>query len=80
MAQKKNAKHGAEQGMEGGERPSKAKYRGLAERWRRLAADATTPHTRNHLLKLARQCEFLALGTGTARYEPEELGFPGGAP
>jgi hypothetical protein len=29
-------------------------------RWRRLAVEATTPHTKSHLLKLAQQCEFLA--------------------
>ena len=43
-------------------RGSAAGYRSLADRWRRLAEDATTPRTRNHLLGLARQCEFLALG------------------
>jgi hypothetical protein len=66
--------------MEGAEPPSKAKYRRLAERWRRLAADATTPHTRNHLLKLARQCEFLALGGRPAGDASEEPEFLGGAP
>jgi hypothetical protein len=46
--------------MDGVARTSKTEYQRLAERWRRLAADATTPHARNHLLTLARQCEFLA--------------------
>ena len=41
-------------------RASRGEYRRLAVRWRRLAAEATTPQTRNHLLTLARQCEFLA--------------------
>ena len=41
---------------------SAQQYRSLAVRWRRLAADATTPRARNHLLTLARQCEFLADG------------------
>jgi len=63
--------------MDLGERLSTTAYQRLAERWRRLAADATTPQTRNHLLTLARQCEFLALGVGTARDEPEEPGFLG---
>ena len=66
--------------MEGAPRPSKSEYRRLAERWRRLAEDATTPKTRNHLLKLARQCEFLALGIGTARDASEEPEFFGGSP
>ena len=66
--------------MEGATRPSKTEYRRLAERWRRLAVDATTPQTRDHLLKLARQCEFIALGNQPARDEPEEPEFLGGAP
>ena len=41
-------------------RASAAAYRQLGERWRRLAAEATTAGARNHLLSLARQCEFLA--------------------
>ena len=49
--------------MDLSERPSAAGYRSLAVRWRQLAADATTPKARNHLLTLARQCEFLAGGT-----------------
>ena len=57
--------------MDLGERLSTTAYQRLAERWRRLAVDATTPQTRNHLLTLARQCEFLALGVGVARDEPE---------
>jgi hypothetical protein len=60
--------------MDGAVRVSTVEYQRLAERWRRLAADATTPRARNHLLTLARQCEFLALGLGTARDEPEEPG------
>jgi len=54
----------AEQGMDGATRMSKTEYHRLAERWRRLAADATTAQTRNHLLTLARQCEFLASNVG----------------
>jgi hypothetical protein len=50
--------------MDGAVRTSKTEYERLAERWRRLAADATTPQTRNHLLTLARQCEFLAGNAG----------------
>jgi hypothetical protein len=61
--------------MDGAARISKTGYQNLAERWRRLAADATTPGARNHLLTLARQCEFLALGVGTARDAPEEPGL-----
>ena len=41
---------------------SAQQYRSLAVRWRGLAADATTARARNHLLTLARQCEFLADG------------------
>ena len=63
--------------MEGAVGLSTTEYQCLAERWRRLAADATTAQMRNHLLTLARQCEFLALGVGTARDEPEEPGFLG---
>jgi len=43
-------------------RVSGAEYRRLAARWRRLAEDATTQKARNHLLGLARQCEFLGCG------------------
>jgi hypothetical protein len=50
--------------MDGATRMSKTEYDRLAERWRRLAADATTAQTRNHLLTLARQCEFLASNGG----------------
>jgi hypothetical protein len=46
--------------MDGVGRLSGTQYRRLAARWRRLAEDATTPQTREHLLALARQCEFLA--------------------
>jgi hypothetical protein len=46
-------------------RISSREYRRLATRWRQLAAEATTPKTRNHLLTLARQCEFLAGGADT---------------
>jgi len=46
--------------MDGVGRVSPGEYGRLAARWRRLAEDATTPRTRNHLLMLARQCEFLA--------------------
>jgi hypothetical protein len=58
---------------------SKTQYRGLAARWRQLAAEATTPKTRNHLLTLARQCEFLAGGgvVSEAQPEPEIAGQPG---
>jgi hypothetical protein len=63
--------------MDGAAPLSTTEYQRLAERWRRLAADATTPHTRNHLLALARQCEFLALGLGTARDAPEAPGLLG---
>jgi hypothetical protein len=54
---------------------SKGEYRRLAARWRRLAVEATTPKTRNHLLTLARQCEFLAGGDSmpvVAADAPEE--------
>jgi hypothetical protein len=61
--------------MDGATRMSKTEYQRLAERWRRLAADATTPQTRNHLLTLARQCEFLALGIEVARDQAEEPGL-----
>ena len=61
--------------MELGERLSEKQYRSLAERWRQLAAEATTPHAKNHLLKLARQCEFLGGGVGRARGEAEEPGL-----
>jgi hypothetical protein len=63
--------------MDGAARISKSEYQRLAERWRRLAADATTPRARDHLLTLARQCEFLALGVEAARDVPEEPGFLG---
>lgn len=48
--------------MDRSEPLSKGEYQRLAERWRQLAADATTQQIRNRLLTLARQCEFLALG------------------
>jgi hypothetical protein len=48
--------------MDRSEPLSKGEYQRLAERWRQLAADATTQQIRNRLLALARQCEFLALG------------------
>jgi hypothetical protein len=51
-----------------GERLSVRQYRSQAARWRQLAAEATTPLARSHLLKLAQQCDFLAggsLGVGT---------------
>jgi hypothetical protein len=63
--------------MDGAGRVSKTEYQRLAERWRRLAADATTPRARNHLLTLARQCEFLALGVEVARDTPEAPGLFG---
>ena len=53
--------------------PARAARR-LAERWRRLAEDATTPQTRNHLLGLARQCEYLALGGLDMRAGDEQEG------
>jgi hypothetical protein len=62
--------------MDGAVGLSTTEYQRLAERWRRLAADATTPQMRNHLLTLARQCEFLALGLGS-RDEPEAPGLLG---
>jgi hypothetical protein len=46
--------------MPNGERRSQQQWRHQAVRWRRLAVEATTPHTKSHLLKLAQQCEFLA--------------------
>jgi hypothetical protein len=49
--------------MDQGERPSIGQYRSQAARWRQLAAEATTPLARNHLLKLAQQCDFLAGGS-----------------
>lgn len=59
-------------------RLSVAEYRGLAARWRQLAADATTPKTRNHLLTLARQCDYLAGNVGDViaeiAAEEQELG------
>lgn len=68
----------ARQAPRGNRQLSAKEYRDLAARWRRLAAEATTPHTRNHLLKLARQCEALALGPpGTARDEPDDPEFLG---
>jgi hypothetical protein len=53
-----------ENGLDGAVRIPKTEYQRLAERWRRLAADATTPQTRNHLLTLAGQREFLAGNVG----------------
>ena len=54
---------------------SAVKNRHEAMRWRRLAADATTPQTRQHLLALARECErragdLMSIRTGL-RVEPE---------
>jgi hypothetical protein len=48
--------------MPDGVRLSARQLRDQAVRWRTLAAGATTPKTRNHLLKLAQQSEFLASG------------------
>jgi hypothetical protein len=57
-------------------RISTGEYHRFAARWRRLAADATTALTRNHLLKLARHCEFLAGdNAGRVRKEREEPGL-----
>jgi hypothetical protein len=48
---------------------SVVKLRHEAMRWRRLAADATTPQLRKHLLALARKCErqTLAIASRSAR-------------
>ena len=43
--------------MDGTARLSALKNRHEAMRWRRLAAEATTPQTRKYLLALARECE-----------------------
>ena len=43
-----------------------------AVRWRDLAAEATTPQARGHLIKLAQQCEFLASGLASANALPIE--------
>ena len=48
--------------MPDGVRLSAGQLRSQAARWRALAAQATTPQTREHLLKLAQQSEFLASG------------------
>lgn len=48
--------------MPDGVRLSARQLRDQAARWRTLASEATTPKTRNHLLKLAQQSEFLASG------------------
>ena len=61
--------------MDGLERLSKSEYQRLAARWRRLAADATTPQTKARLLTLARQCEFLALGVAQMGDKPEDPSF-----
>ena len=61
MVQRRNT--GAGVIMEAGARVSAKQYRSQAARWRELAAQATTPFARNHLLKLAQQCEFLAGGS-----------------
>jgi hypothetical protein len=45
-------------------RLSAAEYCSLAERWRALAAEATTVRTREQLLNKAREYEALASGTG----------------
>jgi hypothetical protein len=62
--------------MDGYVRVSVSEYRSMGARWRRLAADATTPQTRKHLLALARQCEFLAgnVGDVIAEIAAEENG------
>ena len=66
--------------MDLSDRMSGAQHRSLAARWRRLAEDATTPQTRNHLLTLVRQCEYLAGGrrdmVKPADDEQEETGRP----
>jgi len=61
--------------MDGSSRISAREYRRLAERWRRLAADATTDRARTHLLALAQQCDYLAGGrsAGDAQAEPPQL-------
>jgi hypothetical protein len=56
--------------MPDGVRLSARQLRDQAARWRTLAAEATTPHTRNHLLKLAQQSEFLASGMLAANAPP----------
>jgi hypothetical protein len=48
--------------MPDGVRLSARQLRDQAVRWRTLAAEATTPPTKNHLHKLAQQSEFLASG------------------
>ena len=58
--------------MDRSEPLSKGEYQRLAERWRQLAADATTQQIRNRLLTLARQCEFLALGMQLEGDQPRE--------
>lgn len=71
--------------MPEGERLSAQQWRHQAARWRRLAAEATTPHTKSRLLKLAQQCEFIAgdlIPRGTApieSVEPQDVEFPDAA-
>jgi hypothetical protein len=62
--------------MDGYVRVSVSEYRSMAARWRRLAADATTPQARKHLLALARRSEFLAgnVGDVIAQIAAEEDG------
>jgi hypothetical protein len=43
--------------MDGGIRLSAVQHRHQAMRWRQLAAEATTPQTKKHLLALARDYE-----------------------
>jgi hypothetical protein len=78
IVQKENETGGS--GMDDVGRVSPGEYRSLSARWRRLAADATTSWTRDHLLKLARQCEFLAGNVDQVRDEIERfdraLDFP----
>lgn len=61
--------------MDRSEPLSKGEYQRLAERWRQLAADATTQQIRNRLLTLARQCEFLALGVDPEGDQRRESSF-----
>jgi hypothetical protein len=48
--------------MTEGVRLSAQQLRDQAARWRALAAETTTPQTRDHLIKLAQRCEFMASG------------------
>jgi hypothetical protein len=47
--------------------PPAEKYRSEAERWRRLAAEATTPLVRDQLLERAREFETIAGALSLAR-------------